>query len=100
MSSLPSRTAWSPPTARGVPSAPNRRRIGADARPLLPPGPREAHLRAGGGSVGHMSRPVTLGQLRESGWESVPVKEEVRRNAVARISAGEPLFPEVLGYEE
>ncbi|MGY6500445.1 MAG: sigma 54-interacting transcriptional regulator [Acidimicrobiales bacterium] len=46
-----------------------------------------------------MSRPATLGQLRESGWESVPVKEEVRRNAVARIAAGEPLFPAVLGYE-
>jgi magnesium chelatase subunit I len=47
-----------------------------------------------------MSRPVTLGQLRESGWESVPVKEEVRRNAVSRIAAGEPLFPAVLGYED
>jgi magnesium chelatase subunit I len=46
------------------------------------------------------SRPATLGQLRESGWESVPVKEEVRRNAVARIRAGEPLFPGVLGYDE
>jgi magnesium chelatase subunit I len=47
-----------------------------------------------------MSRPATIGQLRESGWESVPVKEEVRRNAIARIQAGEDLFPEVLGYEE
>ena len=47
-----------------------------------------------------MSRPATLGQLRESGWESLPVKEEVRRNAVARITAGEPLFPAVLGYED
>ena len=46
------------------------------------------------------SRPATLGQLRESGWESLPVKEELRRNAVARIAAGEPLFPGVLGYEE
>ena len=46
------------------------------------------------------SRPATLGQLRESGWESVPVKEEVRRNAVARIRAGEPLFDGVLGYED
>ncbi|MBA2626196.1 MAG: sigma 54-interacting transcriptional regulator [Acidimicrobiia bacterium] len=46
------------------------------------------------------SRPATLGQLRESGWESFPVKEEVRRNAVARIRAGEPLFPGVLGYDE
>jgi magnesium chelatase subunit I len=28
------------------------------------------------------------------------VKEEVRRNAISRIAAGEPLFPGVLGYEE
>jgi magnesium chelatase subunit I len=46
------------------------------------------------------SRPATLGQLRESGWQSIPVKEEVRRNAVAKIRAGEPLFPGVLGYDE
>src|ERR671921_568121 len=46
------------------------------------------------------SRPATLGQLRESGWQSVPVKEELRRNATAKIAAGEPLFPGVLGYEE
>ncbi len=46
------------------------------------------------------SRPATIGQLRESGWESVPVKEEVRRNAVARILAGEPLVEGVLGFEE
>src|SRR5260221_13282566 len=47
-----------------------------------------------------MSRAATLGQLRESGWESMPVKEEVRRNAITQIQAGEPLFPGVLGYEE
>jgi magnesium chelatase subunit I len=46
------------------------------------------------------SRPATLGQLRESGWQSVPVKEEVRRNAAARIAAGQPLVEGVLGYEE
>src|SRR5436190_20528630 len=46
------------------------------------------------------SRPATLGQLRESGWESVPVKEEVRRNAAARIAAGQALFPDILGYDE
>jgi magnesium chelatase subunit I len=49
-----------------------------------------------------MSNPTatTLGQLRASGWKSVPVKTEVRRNAIARIRAGEPLFPAVLGYED
>jgi magnesium chelatase subunit I len=44
------------------------------------------------------SRPATLGQLQESGWTSVPVKEEVRRNAAVRIAAGEPLVEGVLGY--
>src|SRR5829696_3552493 len=44
--------------------------------------------------------PATVGQLRESGWTSVPVKEELRRNAIARIQAGEALFPAVLGYED
>jgi len=46
------------------------------------------------------SRPATLGQLRESGWESVPVKEEVRRNAAARIREGKPLVEGVLGYDD
>jgi magnesium chelatase subunit I len=46
------------------------------------------------------SRPATLGQLKESGWQSVPVKEEVRRNAAARIAAGQPLVDGVLGYDD
>ena len=44
-------------------------------------------------------RPSTLGELTASGWQSVPVKEEIRRNAVARIAAGEAMFEGVLGYE-
>jgi len=46
------------------------------------------------------SRPATLGALRSSGWRSVPVKEEVRRNAAARIVAGRPLVDGVLGYDD
>jgi len=45
-------------------------------------------------------RPATIGALRESGWTAVPVKEELRRNAVARISAGEPLIPGLSGYDD
>ena len=45
------------------------------------------------------NRATTLGELKTSGWQSVPVKEEIRRNAVIRISAGQPLFEGVLGYE-
>jgi magnesium chelatase subunit I len=46
------------------------------------------------------SRPATLGQLRESGWQSIPVKDEVRRNAAQRIASGQPLVTGVVGYEE
>src|SRR5438309_6394539 len=45
-------------------------------------------------------RAATLGQLRDSGWASTPVKEEVRRNAIRRIAAGQPLVEGVLGYED
>ncbi len=41
----------------------------------------------------------TLGELKSSGWQSRPVKDEIRANAVRRIAAGEPLFAGVLGYE-
>ncbi len=44
------------------------------------------------------SRPTTLGELRASGWTSVPVRQELRRNAVARVRSGQPLFDDVLGY--
>ena len=47
-----------------------------------------------------MSRPTTLGELRAAGWESVTVKEELRRNAIRRITDGETLFPGVIGYED
>jgi magnesium chelatase subunit I len=43
---------------------------------------------------------ATIGQLRSSGWTSVPVKEELRRNAIARIQSGDTLFPIVQGYED
>lgn len=43
---------------------------------------------------------TTLGALRASGWISRPVKEEIRANAVVRITAGQPLFEGVLGYED
>jgi magnesium chelatase subunit I len=45
-------------------------------------------------------RPTTLGELRASGWVSTSVKDEVRRNAIARIADGQPLVEGVLGYEE
>ncbi len=42
----------------------------------------------------------TIGDLRASGWTSVSVREELRRNASALIAAGEPLIKGVLGFED
>lgn len=47
-----------------------------------------------------MNRPSTLGALVASGWTSVSVSEEIRRNAIQRIRDGEPLVTHVLGYED
>src|SRR5580700_7241065 len=44
--------------------------------------------------------PRTLGDLRASGWESVPVSEELRRATMARIANDEPLVHGVLGFED
>ena len=46
------------------------------------------------------TRPATLGQLRQSGWQSRTVKDEVRANAARRIAAGQPLVPGVLGFDD
>ena len=42
----------------------------------------------------------TVGELKKAGWKPIAVKEEIRKNAVARITAGEQLFEGVLGFEE
>lgn len=42
----------------------------------------------------------TLGQLKKSGWQSVSVKEEIRRNLIKKIRSGETLFPDILGYDK
>lgn len=42
----------------------------------------------------------TLGALRKSGWESVSVKEEIRRNLIKKMQKSENLFPGVLGYDQ
>ena len=46
------------------------------------------------------SRPATLAELRDSGWTSRTVKEELRANLLERLSGDEPILPTVLGYEE
>ncbi len=44
--------------------------------------------------------PRTLGALRASGYEPRTVKEEIRANLVARLAAGEPTFPGIVGFDD
>jgi magnesium chelatase subunit I len=45
------------------------------------------------------AKPSTLRQLRESGWQSKPVKRELHDNFLAALSRGDELFPGIVGYD-
>jgi magnesium chelatase subunit I len=48
-----------------------------------------------------MKQPIqTFGALQESGYELLPVKEEMRRNLIVKIRNHETLFPGIIGFEE
>ncbi len=42
----------------------------------------------------------TLGQLKASGYRPLSVKDELRKNVIARLRAGQELFPGIVGYRE
>ena len=44
--------------------------------------------------------PSTLAELRESGWESKTVKQEIYDNFLRQLQAGEELFPGIIGYDD
>jgi magnesium chelatase subunit I len=46
------------------------------------------------------SKPATVGQLRESGYRVLSVKDEMRQNLMRKMRAGDELFPGVVGYED
>ena len=45
-------------------------------------------------------RPQTIGELRDSGYRVIPVREEMRNNLVAKMRAEEIVFPGIIGFEE
>src|SRR5579884_1118830 len=47
-----------------------------------------------------MTRPSTIGELRQSEYEVLPVKDEMRKNLLERLERDEPLFPGIVGYED
>ncbi len=44
--------------------------------------------------------PATLGQLKSTGYRPSSVKDELRRNVIRKLKAGEELFPGIIGYRE
>jgi len=47
-----------------------------------------------------MDYPRTLRELRAARYETLPVKDELRRNLITKLRSGEKLFPGIVGYEE
>src|SRR3954469_9536364 len=45
------------------------------------------------------AKPSTLRQLRDSGWQSKPIKREVHDNFLAALARGDELFPGIVGYD-
>ena len=46
-----------------------------------------------------MDRPRTLGQLRATDYRPRGVKQELRDNLIAKLRAGEPVFPGIVGFD-
>ena len=44
-------------------------------------------------------RPANLKELRDSGWVSKTIKNEIRDNFLAMLRRGDELFPGIIGYE-
>lgn len=48
-----------------------------------------------------MNKAKTIGELRASNYQVVPVKQEMRRNLIAKIkNKNKELFPGIIGYDE
>ncbi len=47
-----------------------------------------------------MQQTTTLGELKRSGYVVLSVKDELRKNVIAKLRNSEPLFPGIIGYDE
>jgi magnesium chelatase subunit I len=46
-----------------------------------------------------MTKPLTLGELKKSGYKVLSVKDEMRNNLIKKMQNNETLFPGIIGYE-
>ena len=47
-----------------------------------------------------MQKFSTIGELKKSGYEVLPVKDEIRRNLIEKMMRKETLFPGIIGFEQ
>ena len=45
-------------------------------------------------------QPQTIGQLRKSRYKVLPVRDEMRKNLIAKIRAEELVFPGIIGFDD
>ena len=50
--------------------------------------------------MSHPDRPATLGQLRDTGYTTRTVKQEIRENLLDRLRSGETAFPGIVGFDD
>src|SRR3954451_17957731 len=46
------------------------------------------------------AKPRTLGELQQSEYQVLPVKEEMRKNLIQKLRDNKPIFPGIIGYED
>jgi magnesium chelatase subunit I len=66
----------------------------ASSKPPAPSGRKEAP-----GMAPASNRAQTLGELKESGYKPVSIREEMRHNLIALIKARKPIFNGIIGYD-
>src|SRR6187549_3508418 len=50
--------------------------------------------------MSHPDRPATLGQLRDTGYTTRTVKQEIRANLLDRLRSGTTAFPGIVGFDD
>jgi magnesium chelatase subunit I len=68
-------------------------------RELRPPAIAPPTIADEGTDMTH-PQPMTLGQLRKTGYQPCSVKDELRRNLIAKLRAGQELFTGIVGYRQ
>ena len=66
---------------------------------VVAPTPGKFGYRKNGSLMTSTTRPTNLLELRESGWQSKSVKQEIYDNFLTLLAGGEELYPGIVGYE-